>query len=158
MAIEGLEFLMNRLDGLSRLLRTQKIESDLLGGLDGDLPKLLIYFEQGNAYLSCVPMDGDDSMEHFVLDLSAEIQLPGMSYVKRQTLCDMFSRVSMGGMAFLSEADDSIFYRQVLPEAVLPTSEETFLYYISLYAEYYDVLQEYAERISAVDEASPDGK
>ncbi|MCD8195806.1 MAG: hypothetical protein LUE24_01315 [Lachnospiraceae bacterium] len=152
MAIEGLEILMSRLDGLSRLLRTQNIESDLLGGLDGDLPKLFIYLEAGDAYLSCVPMDQDDSMEHFVLDLGAEIRLPDMSYVKRQTLCDMFSRISMGGMAYLSEADDSVFYRWVLPEAVLPTSEETFLYFISLYAEYYGVLREFAERISAASE------
>lgn len=57
MAIEGLEILMSRLHNLSGLLRTQNIESDLIAGLDGDLPKLLIYFEQGDAYLTYVPMD-----------------------------------------------------------------------------------------------------
>lgn len=152
MAIEGLEILMSRLHGLSELLRAQGTESDLIAGLDGDLPKLLIYFEQGSAFLTCIPMDEDDSMEHFVLDLSAEIALPGVSYVKRQTICDLFSRSSMGGLAFLSEQDDSIYYRWVLPEAGLPVTDETFLYFISLFAEYLGVLNDYAERISAIDD------
>lgn len=158
MAIEGLEILMSRLDGLQRLMHTQKVESDLLAGLDGDLPKLLIYFEQGDAQLTCVPMDEDGSMAHFTLDLSAELALHGVSYVKRQTICDLFNRISMAGMAFLSEQEDGIFYRWVLPEAELPTSDETFLYFVSLFAEYLGRLNDFAAQVSAIDDASLGGQ
>lgn len=158
MAIEGLEILMSRLHGLQQLMRTQNIESDLLAGLDGDFPKLRIYFEQGDAQLTCIPMDEDGSMAHFMLDLSAELALPGVSYVKRQTICDLFDSISMAGLAFLSGQEDRICYRWALPEAKLPASDETFLYFVHLFAEYLGRLNDFAAQISAIEDASRDGR
>ena len=155
MAIKGLEIMMSRLDTCGEWLRARQIASDLLAGMDGDVPVLLIYLEQGDAQLACLPMDDDDSMEHFLLDLRAELPLPGMDYVQRQTVCDLFGGISMAGLAYLSASADAVICRQVLPEAVLPTSEETFLYFVELFAQYLGTLKELAERVRTAGGGAP---
>ena len=147
MAIQGLEILMSKLYHFSTLLKTQGIESDLIGGLDGDLPILMIYFEQGDVQLSCIPGDNDGSMAHFLLELRTDIPVTEENFLRKQTVCDLFCEESLGGLAYLSTRENAIVYRQVLPEAVLPVSDETFLYFTKTYADYLGVLNAFIAQI-----------
>ena len=147
MAVQGLEILMSKLHYFSTLLKTEGVESDLIGGLDGDLPILMIYFEQGDVQLTCIPGDDDGSMSHFLLELRTDIPVQEENFLRKQTVCDLFSDESLGGLAYLSTQENAIVYRQVLPEAVLPVSEETFLYFVKTYAEYLGVLNHFIAQI-----------
>jgi hypothetical protein len=153
MAIEGLEIMMSRLDGCRELLAAQQIESDVMVGMDGDLPILMMYFEQGDVQLTCLPMDTDDRMEHFLLELRTEPSLPNLDDIGRSTLCELFDDLSLAGYAYMSGDDGTVIYRQMMPEAILPTGDQTFLYFVELYVQYLGVLLELAGRIAAAENA-----
>ena len=153
MAIFGLEILMSRLHHFSALLREDGIESDILAGMDNDLPVLMIYFPAGTAQLSCLPMDQDDSFAHFILDIRTVLPVPGTNAAQRQTICDLFSQVSLAGLAYRAVDAAEILCRQILPEAQLPTSDETFRYWMSLYAENLGVLQNFIAAVTGGDTA-----
>lgn len=140
MAIEGLEILMSKLHHCTQLLAHEGVEADLIGGLDGELPLLLVYFPQGDAQLTCLPVDNDGSMTRFVWNFTVQIDLPDAAFLQKQTVCDLFDEESLAGFAYLAGDGGAIVYRQVLPEVAMPVSDEVFLYFARMYAEYLGVL------------------
>lgn len=147
MAIQGLEILMSKLHHFSALLKTVGIESDLIGGLDSDLPILMIYFEQGDVQLTCIPGDNDGRAAHFLLELRTDIPVQEEDFLRKQTVCDLFCEESLAGLAYHSTQENAIVYRQILPEAILPVSDETFLYFVQTYADYLGLLNAFIAQI-----------